>query len=196
MPTNAQRLISDRILAIEWARRGGPPAAGGWVAELADLPPLSILADRAFPSWVLERRLRFWAALGYWPGPGRLDGGLDDIRLPCARAEDYAAWVYGSPAVATADAFLASLARSLGRDCDGPPNGPDPQGRLERFFLRWGGAPQPDPWPPAVPPAYARLEAATITGDRWFGRRGPSPGWDRLSTAVGWAGRTKRRLRP
>lgn len=193
MPPNAERLVSDRILANEWARRGGPPATGGWAAELAGLPPVSELAARAFPVWVLERRLRFWDLLGHRPGP--VQGRLGDVPLPPAGAEDYAAWVYGAPAVSTADPFVAGLARALGRDCDGPATGPDAADRLERFLGRWAGPPGTGPDHLAVPPAFSRLEAATVAADRWFGRRGPGAGWDRLSTAVGWAGRMKRRLR-
>ncbi len=194
MPTNPKRLIEERILAAEWSRRGGPPAGDDWFAELADLPPLSVVADRAFPSWVLERRLRFWDALGHRPGPGPLRDGLAGPPMPGLGAEDHAAWVYGSAGVETDDPFVAGLARSLGRPCSGPPAGPDDRNRLEGFFTRWAGPPGT---PVAtVPPAYSRLEAATVAGDRWFGRRGPGAGWERLHGTVAWAGRMKRRVRP
>lgn len=195
MPTNPKRLLEERILAAEWARRGGPPPGEGWAAELDDLPPLTELADRAFPAWVLERRLRFWDALGHRPGPGPYVGGLGQLPVPGTGAEDHAAWVYGSPAVETDDPFVAGLARALGRPCRGPAADPDARHRLEGFFLRWAGPPGPEP-ARAVPPPYSRLEAATVAADRWFGRRGPGMGWERLSSAVGWAGRIKRRVRP
>ena len=195
MRPDPKRLLEERILASEWARRGGPPAGSGWTAEMDGLPPLSELADRAFPAWVLERRLRFWDVLGHRPGPGPMTGGLADAPPGAAGAEDLAAWVYGSPSVETDDPFVAALARALGRPCSGPPGDPGARDHLDGFFERWAGPPRPVP-ARAVPPAYSRVEAASAGADRWFGRRGPGAGWEQLSRAVAWSGRLKRRVRP
>lgn len=193
MPADPKRLLEERILAAEWARRAGPPAGDSWAVELDALPPLSAIAPRAFPTWVLERRLRFWEDLGHRPEPTAR--WLAGPPVAGVGAADVAAWVYGSSAVETDDPFLASLARALGRPCSGPPGDPGAPDRLDRFFDRWAGPARPGTGR-AVPPSYSRLESASAAADRWFGRRGAGAGWERLSEVVGWAGRVKRCIRP
>lgn len=196
----AEARIGQRILDVEWRRRapGDPPS--DLLSALGGLPPLSVLAGRAFPRWVLDRRLTFLEKVGWdRPLPPTLTS-LGDLPQTVTIPEDMVALVAGAVRVATDDPFLAALARCFGRPCDGPDQSADAVQQLDDLIDRFASRPAatsvdtgPDP---AVSPTRSRMEALTVRADRRFGRSGMARGWEGLYAAVSAAGRAKRAIRP
>jgi hypothetical protein len=193
-------LVSRRILEIELRKRGRSPVEvpSSWPA---DVPPLSVLARRVFPDFVLERRLRYLRAIGRYPADGPVLRSIDEIGAGLhqigATAEDVVAWVSGASSVQSAEPFLAALGWSLSKPGSGPAPSPDAVEIVDGHLDALAGCsadPESDQPNLHVSPVWSRIEAATLPGDRFFGRRGPSDMWPRAAESVGRLGELKRRV--
>ncbi|HWE55692.1 MAG TPA: hypothetical protein VG435_09275 [Acidimicrobiales bacterium] len=189
--TSPRSLISDRILTVELARRGSSLVPADLEDRIADWPPLSLMAGATFPDWVLDRRQRVIIGMGV-----RLPGvvhGLDELDESGRTAEDYVTMVRSADRVETDDLFLACLARSVGVGVNGPTAPVDGLVLLELELAQAAGPPATDVRCDQ-PPVYARMEAVTLSNDRFFGRRpGRSP-WELAGAALSTGGDWKRRV--
>ncbi|MGQ0615619.1 MAG: hypothetical protein ACT4PW_01285 [Acidimicrobiia bacterium] len=191
--------IGRRVVEAELARRlpgrrPGPSTVG------AAAPPqsLALLVPHAFPLPVLERRLRFLRAAGWYPveapavTPGR------DPALPGeAGIADHVAAVLGASRIVSDGPDIGALAWALGRPLVGTgPAGTD-VAVLSRYFDDLADQVDPGwrrltPRPPTVVARWARMEAATVAADRWFGRGRGGRAWEAVADGVGRLGRLKR----
>lgn len=197
-------VISARILSVEAARRVGPgyPSGAGRHTGRPEppegLPPLAIVAERCFPLWVSLRIDRFEEAIGSRRGSRPLRT-LDAAARAGATPEELIAGVRAAGSVETTDPYLAALAWSLGVQCRGPIPAPGSTALVDSWLDdALGPLSGPSASGPRadLPPEWGRLEAATVGGDRFFGRRAPPPTWEAAAAAVGRLGQIKRRIRP
>lgn len=186
--------VSVRVVETEMARRI-PDWDGRSVAVPPGLPPLTMLADRAYSRDVLERRLRFLRLMGWYPDPPPVVvPGTAPVLPDQATVEDHLAVIYGAAGVSAADPAIAALSSALR---DGPP-GPEETRALTAFFDQQADAVDPGwrgRWPhdPAAASAFARGEAANLHGDRLFGRRRAGRLWTAISDVVWRLAEQKRR---
>ncbi len=176
---------------------------------------MTTLAGRAFPRAVLERRLRFLRAVDWYPdaAPDVALGVDTDLPLgslpPEASLEDHLAAVVGARVVTVsqepADPATAALVWALRGQSPVPSTLPPTPGEiaeLAAFFDRQADAADPE-WRVRLSDAdgggiaavttWARLEAATLSGDRFFGRRPAGRAWGTVSRLVWWLAEYKRR---
>lgn len=184
--------VSARIVETEMARRI-PDWDGRELAPPSSLPPLTLLADRAFPRPALERRLRFLRVMGWYPDHRRaVAPGVDPQLPPEATVEDHLAVIVGAsaatalrppalpppaapaatgPAVALTaapfpDPATAALVGVL--RLEGPSRPPDPGdiAALAAFFDRQADAVDPrwrEHWPGDGTPAVTAWAPAEAT---------------------------------
>lgn len=199
IPLSLAQRVQDRVVDHELRRRLGP-GAPTTVQLPPELPPAALLAARAFPVGVLERRLRFIRAVGWWPEPPFVFSDELGPRLPLeASLEDEIATLWGASQVQVTDPALSVLSAALRLPLSGRSAAPAGDlDELDAFFDRM--ADQIDPgWrdhagpATAIPPAWSRLEAATTHADWWFGRRRAGRFWRILHGVVTALGNQKRR---
>ena len=173
------RAVRERIVAHETSARLGRRLA---VELPTETPPLTILAGRAFPADVLDRRLRFLEQVGW----------LADVPEH-ATIEDCLAAIRAAPTFRAEDEETAALALSIGATLNGPPPRCEPA-YWDAFFD--GVADRETPgWRLGPPPAAvtARFESVTLRGDSFFGRHRAVPFWPATAAVLGRIGDAKRR---
>ncbi len=183
--------VSARVVWSEMARRI-PDWDGRPVTVPPGLPPLTTLADRAYPRAVLERRLRFLRLMEWYPGEATLppEAGIED-RLAII-------WASAAPPDPDADPGATSLIWALRAPGTVRPGGREGMAALAAFFDGQADTIDPgwrDRWPrhPLAASAWARAEAAALPADRFFGRMRAGAGWDALSDLVWRLAELKRR---
>lgn len=186
--------VRRAILAHETASRLGPGSPPLQPPHGSGPGPLTELAGRAFPAWLLERRLRFLRAVGWIDVVESYRPGVAPALPPVASLADHVAVVSAASTVVTDDAELAAMAAALGRRVDGPrPAAADPDAWRSLFdALADARDPRWRVHRPS-PATAAALEAVACEADSWFGRRRSRSPWRVLRGAARRAGETKRR---
>lgn len=195
------RSLGRRVTASELATRlGHVPSLDG--VGLPDASALVLLTRRAFPPSVLERRLRFLRAMGWYPPTAPMvTPGVDPALPDEASVADWVAAVHGAATVVSSGPGVGALAWSLGRPVEGVEPVSTDTRELDAFFDRFADSVDPAwrerPAPTVgIPPPWSRLEAVTMGADRWFGRGRVGPLWSGLADLVAAAGDQKRRRWP
>ncbi len=191
-------VVAERVIAHEIGWRTGRTLLLDVPID-PGLPPLPLLAGRAFPPALLERRLRFLRAMEWYPDEApAVTPGVDPALPDEASLADWVAAVFGAAVVLSSDPRVGALAWSLGRPVRGVAAGTTDTGPLDTFFDRAADALDPD-WrrraraDMGTSPPWSRLETATVGADRWFGRGRAGPLWSGLSGLVAGAGDEKRK---
>jgi hypothetical protein len=191
--------VRQRIVDHELARRVGrrSPAHDEAAVTVTGAPPLTALTGRVFGRAVLERRQRFLQAVG-WIAlpldecvPGRTPA-LPDV----ASIEDHLAVMIAAGHVRADDVDVATMAASLDATVVGTEPAPLDAARWDEHFDRIADGLVPG-WRhrvTATGSAWAALEAVSVAGDTWFGRRRQARSlWPVARRAVEGAAEVKRR---
>lgn len=193
-PSELLRAVEARILAHELRRRA---AVAATVPARHDGPPLTVLAARAFPRPLLERRLRFLRAVGWIDGDLGPCVPFEAPALPApAGVADHVAVIGLAPRVETDDPALAALAHAVGAPvAASAPAAPVDDGSWDAYLDALADAHDPS-WRHRAGrgPDWAGLEAVTVQLDAAFGRRRARSAWPALREAARWSGEVKRRI--
>jgi hypothetical protein len=208
-PADLVAAVSARVTCCEMARRA-PDWDGRSVTLPEGLGPLTVLAGRVYPTFVLERRLQFLRAVG-WLSETHVGPEARAALPPDASVEDHLAVLYGAgphdPLVAGPQAGVDPALVALGRALRGGDRGSDASDRdridaLDAFFDSLADTIDPG-WQHRSPrevsatlaadTVWARVEATGLHGDRFFGRRRSGRRWAALSDLMWRLAERKRR---